>query len=70
MVKESVEPHVQSLSTKSVEFYKTSKSTLAPHVIKAQEFVDPYFQVNFYHIHFCFLFYLLCYMQLTTVFLG
>ncbi|KAK9946721.1 hypothetical protein M0R45_012168 [Rubus argutus] len=44
VVKESVEPHVQSLSTKSIEVYKTSKSTLAPHVIKAQEFVDPYFQ--------------------------
>ncbi|XP_050363459.1 golgin IMH1-like [Argentina anserina] len=44
VVKESVEPHVQSLKTKSIEAYETSKSTLAPHVIKAQEFVDPYFQ--------------------------
>ncbi|KAM5565452.1 golgin IMH1-like [Rosa sericea] len=44
VAKDSVEPHVQSLRTKSIEAYKTSKSTLAPHVIKAQEFVDPYFQ--------------------------
>lgn len=46
VVKESVEPHVKSLSTKTVEVYETSKSTLAPHVLKAQEVVDPYFQVS------------------------
>ncbi|CAB4297097.1 unnamed protein product [Prunus armeniaca] len=44
VVKESVEPHVKSLSTKTVEVYEMSKSTLAPHVLKAQEVVDPYFQ--------------------------
>ncbi|XP_034198662.1 uncharacterized protein LOC117614085 isoform X1 [Prunus dulcis] len=44
VVKESVEPHVKSLSKKTVEVYETSKSTLAPHVLKAQEVVDPYFQ--------------------------
>ncbi|KAL6207719.1 hypothetical protein ACLB2K_018673 [Fragaria x ananassa] len=46
VLKESVEPHVQSLKTKSIEAYKTSKSTLAPHGIKAQECVDPYFQAS------------------------
>ncbi|XP_070669341.1 uncharacterized protein [Malus domestica] len=44
VVKDTVEPHVKSLSTKTFEVYEVSKTTLAPHVIKAQEVVDPYFQ--------------------------
>lgn len=40
-----VEPHVQSLTTKSVEAYEASKTAVTPHVIRVQEFVDPYFQV-------------------------
>ncbi|TQD86809.1 hypothetical protein C1H46_027682 [Malus baccata] len=42
VVKDTVELHVKSLSTKTIEVYEVSKTTLAPHVIKAQ--VDPYFQ--------------------------
>ncbi|XP_009367949.1 uncharacterized protein LOC103957503 [Pyrus x bretschneideri] len=44
VLKDTVEPHVKSLSTKTFEVYEVSKTTLAPHVIKAQEVVDPYFQ--------------------------
>lgn len=41
-----LEPHVQLLSKKTVEAYEASKNSITPHVIKAQEFADPYFQVN------------------------
>lgn len=41
-----VEPHMQSLSAKALEFYKASKTAVMPHVIKVQDFVDPYFQVK------------------------
>ncbi|XP_070669334.1 uncharacterized protein [Malus domestica] len=44
VVKDTVELHVISLSNKSIEVYEVSKTTLAPHVIKAQEVVDIYFQ--------------------------
>lgn len=39
-----VEPHVQSLSTKSIEVYEATKSSVAPHVIKVHEYASPYFQ--------------------------
>ena len=45
VIRTSAEPHLQSISTKTIEVYEVSKSTLAPHVLKVQEFVDPYFQV-------------------------
>lgn len=51
-VKTSVEPHMQSLKTKSIEVYETSKSTLSPHIVKAQEVVDPYFQVFLFFLYF------------------
>ncbi|XVE53458.1 hypothetical protein DITRI_Ditri03aG0004900 [Diplodiscus trichospermus] len=38
------EPHVQSLTAKTVEVYEVSKTAINPHVIKVQEIVDPYFQ--------------------------
>ncbi|KAI3913525.1 hypothetical protein MKW92_030777 [Papaver armeniacum] len=38
------EPHVQTLTTKTVEVYESSKKTIAPHVEKAQKIVDPYLQ--------------------------
>lgn len=44
-MKTYVEPHVQTLTAKTIEAYEASKTTLHPHIIKVQEFVDPYFQV-------------------------
>ena len=45
MVRTSAEPHLETLKTKTIEAYETSKSALAPHVSRVQEIVDPYFQV-------------------------
>ncbi|CAK7354310.1 unnamed protein product [Dovyalis caffra] len=39
-----VEPHVQSLTAKTVEIYEASKTKITPHIIRIQEIVDPYFQ--------------------------
>jgi predicted nucleic acid-binding Zn-ribbon protein len=44
VVKTKAEPHVQLLTTKTVEVYKSSKDTLTPHLNKAIECVDPYYQ--------------------------
>lgn len=46
VLKTNVEPHVQSLTEKSIEVYESSKTTITPHLARAQEFVDPYFQVH------------------------
>ncbi|KAK1367659.1 DNA repair ATPase-related family protein [Heracleum sosnowskyi] len=44
VVKSNAEPHVQSFSTKCIEVYETSKTVVTPHVIKAHEVVDSYYQ--------------------------
>ncbi|XP_004501205.1 uncharacterized protein [Cicer arietinum] len=44
VVKTKTEPHVQLLTTRTVEVYKSSKDALAPHISKAIECVDPYYQ--------------------------
>ncbi|KAG7965882.1 hypothetical protein I3843_08G022700 [Carya illinoinensis] len=44
VLKTNAEPHVQSLTKKSIEVYEASKTTITPHLARAQEFVDPYFQ--------------------------
>ncbi|KAJ8763848.1 hypothetical protein K2173_003630 [Erythroxylum novogranatense] len=44
VVSTHVKPHVHSLKTKTFEAYKASKTAITPHVIRAHEVVDPYFQ--------------------------
>lgn len=44
VVKMNVEPHVQSLSKKTIEVYEASKSAVTPHVERVHEFIDPHFQ--------------------------
>lgn len=45
MAKTNAEPHVQSLSKKTIEVFEASKSAVTPHVVRVLEFIDPYFQV-------------------------
>ncbi|KAM0946671.1 hypothetical protein DsansV1_C08g0077991 [Dioscorea sansibarensis] len=37
-----VEPYVQKASTKTIQIYEVSKSTVSPHIAKVQELADPY----------------------------
>ncbi|KAK4757921.1 hypothetical protein SAY87_019222 [Trapa incisa] len=40
----SLEPHVKTLTAKSVEVYETSRTAIAPHVVKIQQVVNPFYQ--------------------------
>lgn len=40
-----IRPHVESLTSKTIELYHASKDSIQPHVVKIQEVVDPHFQV-------------------------
>ncbi|KAK4401077.1 hypothetical protein Sango_1213800 [Sesamum angolense] len=44
VVSSNVEPHVRTLSARTIEIYESSKSTVTPHIIRVGEFLDPYFQ--------------------------
>ncbi|KAL5201103.1 hypothetical protein ABZP36_035457 [Zizania latifolia] len=44
IMKTNTEPYVQMVSAKSVEAYQASKDAILPHVVKAHEIADPYFQ--------------------------
>jgi len=37
-----VGPHVEKVSTKSVEIYRVCRSTITPHFVKVQELTAPY----------------------------
>uniref|UniRef100_A0A0D9XF87 Uncharacterized protein n=1 Tax=Leersia perrieri TaxID=77586 RepID=A0A0D9XF87_9ORYZ len=43
-MKTNSKPYVQKVSAKSVELYQASKDAVLPHVVKAHEIADPYFQ--------------------------
>ncbi|XP_047328399.1 uncharacterized protein LOC124931867 [Impatiens glandulifera] len=44
VIVKTVKPRVHSLKTKTFEIYETTKTTVTPHIIKAQEIVDPYYK--------------------------
>ncbi|KAH9623746.1 hypothetical protein KSS87_021226 [Heliosperma pusillum] len=44
VVTEYVEPHVQSLTSKTVEAFEASKTAVKPHIVKVHELADPYYQ--------------------------
>ena len=46
IAKTNTEPYVQMASAKSVEVYQASRDAISPHVLKAHQFADPYFQVD------------------------
>lgn len=57
MKKRSVEfvrdvgPHIQRLKTKSIHLYHESKKFMEPHIMNAQEVIQPYVKVYlFYHL--------------------
>lgn len=43
VVKTNVKPHVETLTTKMVEFYQTSKSVITPYAVKSKEAIGPYY---------------------------
>ncbi|XP_008677004.3 uncharacterized protein [Zea mays] len=44
VLKKNAEPYVQKVSTRSVEFYESSRDAVTPHVVKVKEFAHPYYQ--------------------------
>lgn len=41
----NVRPHIENLSTKTVEVIEVCRSTATPHIVKLKEFSDPHIQV-------------------------
>jgi hypothetical protein len=46
IAKTNTEPYMQMVSAKSVEVYQASRDAISPHVLKAHQFANPYFQVH------------------------
>jgi hypothetical protein len=47
VIKKNAEPYIEKVSTRSMEFYKSSKDAVTPHIVKVKEFAHPYYQVLF-----------------------
>jgi hypothetical protein len=45
VIKKNTEPYIEKVSTRSTEFYKSSKDAVTPHIVKVKEFAHPYYQV-------------------------
>jgi hypothetical protein len=45
VLKKNAEPYIEKVSTRSIEFYESSKDTVTPHIVKVKEFAHPYYQV-------------------------
>ncbi|XP_038898504.1 uncharacterized protein LOC120086122 [Benincasa hispida] len=43
VVKTNVKPHLDTLTTKTVEFYQTSKNVITPYAVRSKEAIGPYY---------------------------
>jgi hypothetical protein len=44
VLKKNAEPYIEKVSTRSMEFYKSSKDAVTPQIVKVKEFAHPYYQ--------------------------
>lgn len=42
----NIEPQLNILATKTIDFYHTSKKYMEPHIVSIKELLIPYYEVN------------------------